>query len=141
MCERCVRDSCESHKQSLAWCETLFWAGSPGAGEGLDGVRDSFGTLGPKTPNHVWHSSTALVGMLTALTLVPFQRGDEGKTAHALFDFEPIKRDSKLTLSQDLDRVSTPKRGSVVSNKLCETQTLPDQFPEKYLVLITQPLL
>ena len=38
-------------KQSLARCETPFQAVSPGAKQGLDGARDSFGTLGRKTPN------------------------------------------------------------------------------------------
>ena len=39
-------------KQSLAWCETVFWGVLPGAKQGLDGARDSFGTIGPERPNH-----------------------------------------------------------------------------------------
>ena len=51
-CERCFRASgVRLPKQSLARCETPFEAVSPGAKQGLDGARDSFGTLGRKTPN------------------------------------------------------------------------------------------
>ena len=53
-CERCFRASgVRVPKQSLARCETVFWGVSPGAKQGLDGARDSFGTLGPERPNHL----------------------------------------------------------------------------------------
>ena len=62
-CERCFRPSeVRLPKKSLARCETPFWALSPGAKHGLDGARDSFGTLGRKTPNHLQHPPLSTFG-------------------------------------------------------------------------------
>ena len=41
----------------------------------MHGARDFFRTLSPETPNHFWHSPSALLGILAVLTLVPGRPG------------------------------------------------------------------
>ena len=61
-------------------------------------ARDSFGTLGPKTPNHFEHASEALLGILAVLMLVPGRRGRKSR----------VRKGALFLLMHELS--STPKR-------------------------------